>query len=189
MGKRFSHNATVASASRRLGAMKKYVTGRKVTIPLAGKLLTPAQVATIFQESLDTQAAVAQRLAAYKGAIAERDAAEKRRLAADEAMKGWVLQLFGDGSTEAVEFGYAARKKPEMSAEDRAKAVELRRATREARGTMGKKQKLKIRGVVPLIAASETASSPATLTPAPHVQPTTTAATNGSERASSPPTR
>jgi hypothetical protein len=165
MGKRFSHNATVAAASRRLAAMKKYVTVRKVTIPLAGKLLTPAQVAAIFQESLDTQAAVAQKLAAYKGAISERDATEERRLAADEAMKGWVLQLFGDGSTEATEFGYAARKKPEISAEDRAKAVELRLATREARGTMGKKQKLKIRGVVPPVAANEPVSSPESAIP------------------------
>lgn len=171
MGKRFSHDAIVASARRRLAAMKKHLAGRKVTIPLAGKLLTPAQVAAIFQESLDTQAAVAQKLAAYKGAIAARDAAEKRRLAADEAMKSWALQLFGDGSIEATEFGYAARKKPEISAEDRAKAVELRRATRAARRTMGKKQKLKIRGVVPPVAAAAPASSPATVTPAPHVQP------------------
>ena len=96
MGKRFSHNASVASASRRLAAMKKYVTGRKVTIPLAGKLLTPAQVAAIFQDILDTQAAVARQLAAYKGAITARDAAETRRLAADAAMKSWILQLFGD---------------------------------------------------------------------------------------------
>jgi hypothetical protein len=181
MGKRFSHDATVARASRRLAAMKKYVKGRKVTIPLAGKLLTPVQVAAIFQDVLDTQAAVAQTLAAYKGAITARDAAEKRGLAADEAMKSWMLQLFGDGSTEATEFGYAARKKPQISAEDRAKAVELRLATREARGTRGKKQKLKIRGVVPPIAASEPASSRATLTPAPQVQPTATAAPNGSQ--------
>jgi hypothetical protein len=155
MGKRFSHDATVATASKRLAAMKKYVTGRKVTIPLAGKLLKPAEVTAIFQESLDTQAAVAAKLAAYKGALSDRDAAEKRRLAADEAMKNWVLQLFGHGSTEATEFGYAARRKPEMSAEDRAKAVELRRATRDARGTMGKKEKLKIRGVVPPVAPVE----------------------------------
>ena len=166
--------------------MKKYVTGRKVTIPLAGKLLTPAQLTAIFQESLDTQAAVAQKLAAYKGAISERDAAEKRHLAADEAMKSWVLQLFGDGSTEATEFGYAARKRPEMSAEDRANAVELRRATREARGTTGKKQKLKIRGAVPPLAAGEPSSSPATSTPAPQVQPIATAAANGSEASAAP---
>jgi hypothetical protein len=37
MGNRFSHDATVASATKRLAAMKKYVTDRKVTIPLAGK--------------------------------------------------------------------------------------------------------------------------------------------------------
>jgi hypothetical protein len=186
MGKRFSHNVTVASAIRRLAAMKKFVAGRKVTIPLAGKLLTPAQVAAIFQESLDTQAAVAQKLAAYKGAISERDAAEKRRLAADEAMKNWVLQLFGDGSAEANEFGYAARKKPEISAEDLAKAVELRRATREARGTRGKKQKLKIRGVVPPVVASEPVSSPVTVTPAPQVQPTATAVPSGSQTSAAP---
>jgi len=166
MGNRFSHNATVAGANKRLAAMKKYVTDRKVTIPLAGKLLKPAQVAAIFQESIDTQAAVAEKLAAYKGAILQRDAAEKRRLAADEAMKGWVLQLFGDGSTEASEFGYAARRRPEISAEDRARAVERRRATREARGTIGKKQKLAIRGVVPPVGASEPASPLATSTPA-----------------------
>ena len=186
MGKRFSHNATVASASRRLAAMKKYVAGRKVAIPLAGKLLTPAQVAAIFQESVNTHAAVAQRLAAYKGAITERDAADERRLAADEAMKSWVLQLFGDGSAEATEFGYAARKKPQISAEDRAKAVERRQATRDARGTMGKKEKLKIRGVVPSVAAVEPASAPATMTLTPQGQATATVAPNGSQTSAAP---
>jgi hypothetical protein len=101
-------------------------------------------------------------------------------------MKSWILQLFGDGSTEATEFGYAARKKPEISAEDRAKAVELRRATRDARGTMGKKEKLKIRGVVPSVPASEPAGSPATATPARQVQATATGAPNGSETSVAP---
>lgn len=174
MGKRFSHNVTVANAIRRLEAMKKHLAGRKVTIPLAGKLLTPAQVTAIFQESLDAQAAVAQKLAAYKGALTDRDAAEKRRLAADEAMKNWVLQLFGDGSVEANEFGYAARKKPEISTEDLAKAVELRRATREARGTMGKKQKRKIRGVVPQIEVPDASLASARPTLALPLSPTPT---------------
>jgi hypothetical protein len=135
--------------------MKKYVTDHTITIPVRGKLLNPAQLLAIFQASLDTQAAVSAKQAEYKGAMTDRDEAEELRQVADEAVKNWVLGLYGDGSAEANEFGYAARRKPTMSAEDRARAVEQNRATREARGTMGRRQKLKIRGIVPIPSEKE----------------------------------
>jgi hypothetical protein len=173
MGNRISHQSVVGSSIKRLAAMKKYVTDSKLTIPVGGKLLNPAQVAAIFQSSLDTQAAVAAQHAAYKGAMADRDEAEDLRRVADEAMKNWILQLFGDGSTEATEFGYAARRKPEVSAEARAKAVELNRATREARGTKGKKEKLKIRGRLPASVEPNPSGPPAGASPPNEALPPT----------------
>jgi hypothetical protein len=117
--------------------------------------------------SLDTRAAVTAGHAAYQGAIKQRDAAEVDRLAADESLKSWVLARFGAGSAEASEFGFAPRKKAEVSAETRAAAVAQNKATRAARLTISKKEKLKIKGVVPTATAPAAPAVTAASAPSP----------------------
>jgi hypothetical protein len=143
-----SNSETVSTYTKRIDAMKKHLKGATVRIPVGGKILKPAGVLDAFQDCLDKRTGVAVAKAAYAAAMVERDLADQRFRVTDEAMKGWVLNMFGVGSTEAEEFGYAPRKAPQMSAEDRANAVLLNQATRKARGTMGKREKLKIKGTL-----------------------------------------
>jgi hypothetical protein len=149
MGKlKVKNDTVVTNNTKRISALKKYVTNSKTEIPVGGETLKPAAVIAVFQDSLDTRAAVTATQAGYKSALAARLAAEEKRIVADDALKGWVLNTFGANSAEAGEFGYAPRKAPVVSAADRANAVLLAKATRKARGTMGPKAKLSIKGTL-----------------------------------------
>jgi hypothetical protein len=147
-----SNDTIVTGSTKRIAGMKKFLTNSKTEIPIAGEVLKPADVIAIFQDSLATRAAVTTAQASYKAALADRATAEEKRSVADEGLKGYVLQRFGANSAEAHEFGYEARKVPVLSAEARATAVLLNKATREARGTMGKKEKL---GANPLVSTGD----------------------------------
>jgi hypothetical protein len=150
----------VKTLTARINAIDTYLKNANVEIPIDGALVAPAALTATYQASLAARTEVANAYAAYKGALAKRKVAETARLATDEGLKGWVLNRFGDGSTEATAFEFEARKKPVVSAETRAHAVAQNKATREARGTKGKKQKLKIKGVVPTDAAPADAAAP-----------------------------
>ncbi|MGO8997114.1 MAG: hypothetical protein ACLQVI_27680 [Polyangiaceae bacterium] len=147
---KISNDTVITNNQKRILALKKYVTNSKTEIPISGEVLKPAQVIAVFQNSLDTRAAVTATQAGYKSALAARTTAETKRQATDDSLKAWVLNRFGANSTEAHEFGYSARKTPVVSAADRANAVLLNQATREARGTMGKRQKADANPRVPV---------------------------------------
>jgi hypothetical protein len=172
-----SNEAIVTTITKRINGVQKYLKTEKAEIPVQGNLLKPASLLKVYQTSLDARAAVTAGHATYQGALKDRDAAETTRLAADESLKGWVLARFGAGSAEASEFGFAPRKQPEVSAATRAAAVLQNKATRLARGTMPKKEKLKIKGVVPTSTApaapavTTTASVPAQTPVAVAAQP------------------
>lgn len=92
-----------------------------------------------------------------------------------------VISQFGDTESSAstlADFGMSPRKVPVKSAAVKAEAVVKLRATREARGTTGPKQRSRIKGVVPANPPSTggaTVAAPATpaasTAPAP-VKPT-----------------
>ena len=151
MGAKINNATIVNNNTKRILAMKKHVTSSTTEIPIGGELLQPAQVIAVYQNSLDSRATVTAMLAGYKAALVERARTEAKLGVTEDALKGWVLNRFGVDSAEALEFGFSPRKKAEVSAADRANAVLLGHATRKARGTMGKKKRLKIKGtrVVP----------------------------------------
>jgi hypothetical protein len=96
--------------------------------------------------SLDKRTAVTATLAAYKEALSDRALAEAKLGLTEDALKGWVLNRFGFDNAEALEFGFSPRKIPKVSVADKANAVLLNQATRKARGTMGKRARLKVKG-------------------------------------------
>jgi hypothetical protein len=155
-----ANDSIVTILTNRVSAIQKYLKPEKATIPVAGKILGVATLLGLYQKSLEARAAVVAGRATYKGALSERDTAETSRLAADESLKAWVLARFGAGSTEATEFGFAPKRAPATTVETKALAVKKRQATREARGTMGKKQKLQIKGVVATPTAPAAPASP-----------------------------
>jgi hypothetical protein len=161
-----SNSAVVTTINNRITAIQKYLVTEKAEIPVNGALLKPAGVIKVYQKSLKARADVVAGQAAHKGALTARAAAEADRLAADENLKAWVLGRFGAGSVEASEFGFAPRKAPTVSAATRAHAVLQNKATRAARGTMGKKEKLDIKGVIPTSTAPAAPATPSTTAPA-----------------------
>ncbi|HEY2512640.1 MAG TPA: hypothetical protein VGI39_17355, partial [Polyangiaceae bacterium] len=78
------------------------------------------------------------------------------------------------------EFGFLPAKVGEKSAETKALAVQKSQATRDARGTKGKRQKEKIKGtiVVPAVPAEPAVSAPVA-TPTASVPVSTNGALNG----------
>ena len=94
------------------------------------------------------------------------------------AFKRQVLAKFGDtqdASSTLADFGYAPQKVATKSVATKAAAAEKGRATRAARHTMGKKQKLQVKGTV-------------TAAPGPAAPASPPAAGPGAPAASAPPT-
>lgn len=175
----------VATLNQRLAALKKFVT-TKTQMPINGQLMKPSDVTAIYQDALDTRSAAETQRVAYEQALEARDRANTTRLATDEGLTAWVTAQFGARSQTASEFGFSPRKVGEKSAQTKATAVVKLRATREARMTMGKRQKANIKGTIPVPtapavpaitapAATPAAVAPAVVTSAPNGAP----ATNG----------
>jgi hypothetical protein len=70
---------------------------------------------------------------------------------------------YGEDSPKLAEFGFAPRKRTQPSTETKADAVVKRAATRKARHTMGKKQRLTVKAPVD----ASVPAVPTTTTPAP----------------------
>jgi hypothetical protein len=78
-------------------------------------------------------------------------------------LRRYLQGTFGVGSKTLLDFGLTPQKPPATTAQTTATAVTKRAATREARHTMGKKQKAAIHGsVAPAPSASPLAAAPST---------------------------
>lgn len=85
--------------------------------------------------------------AAWRASIVARDgiAADARAFLTE--LKPAIVALFGTRSVELEKFGIKPKKERRRSSvEEKAAAVERRRATREARHTLGRRQKADIKG-------------------------------------------
>ena len=142
------NNATVVEAcARRIRSLDSYVDGG-AQIAINGRKYAHADVRAIYQRCLDAREAAARLRAQLLEAIATIAETETQRLEADAALRAWVRAEFGVTSAEAIDFGFPAPRKPTHTIEGKALAVARRKATREARHTMGARQKERIRGVI-----------------------------------------
>lgn len=142
------NNAKVVSVcGQRLIALNKFVKP-KTAMTVNGQPVKPADLTAIYQNAIDTRTALITLRAAINKALSARDDAEATRLATDEGLKAWVVTQFGARSQEAQEFGFLPTKVGEKSVATKAVAVEKCLATRQARGTRGKRQKERIKGTL-----------------------------------------
>src|SRR6202034_2770674 len=161
--------------TKRLNALKSYVDG-KAQINVGGKKQKASQVVAIYQSCLDSRAALATKRAETKAAMATRVSAEQARINADRAVKAWVVNEFGEGSQQAIDFGFPPPRKATRTVESKVNAVALAKATRAARHTRDKKQRSLIRGtMVPPTAPALPANRPAGPSPASRPAPPATA--------------
>jgi hypothetical protein len=153
----------IEQSSQRLKALRKHVTATKATMTVDGQPYKLADLIAAYQDAIDTREALIEHRAAFDKALAARDSADLTRLTIDQGLRAWVATQFGARSTQAQEFGFLPRKVGTVSVKTKSHAVDQSLATREARGTKGKREKAKIKGVVTVAAPAV----PATINPSP----------------------
>jgi hypothetical protein len=142
-------------------------------LPLGGTAYTPGSLVAFVQSRIDAANGVITAKANWHNAVVTYEALN---LKADEVirdLKALVIGAFGSASPKLADFGFTPRKKVVRTPAQKAAAAKAK-ATRIARGTMGPKAKLAVKGTVSTTAPATTAppATPAVVpsTPAPEAQ-------------------
>jgi len=140
-------------------------------INLGGTSYTPAALVEKLQEGLSAIKQTSTAKAAWLAEVqTERDTLDELRPLL-RYIKASVVAQFGDtqdSSQKLEDFGFTPRKARSKNVAVKTEAADKGRATRKARGTMGKKEKSKIKGTV---APQPPTGGPATTGPAPTASP------------------
>ena len=195
---------TQASDGQVIAGIKKDLQN-VATLPLGGDTYTPTSLVAFFQSRIDAINAVALAKAHYQAAIATYQAINTKGTVVARGLRQYVMNAFGVTSPLIADFGYTPPKRATQTPEQKAAAVAKRKATRQARGTLGPKAKLAVTGETvkqaALVAnqkpaAAEAASPAAAPAPIPAPVPAPTNATapapqpapaNGAPPAATPP--
>lgn len=146
MGAKTSRSTEVDLDQKMIEGIRKHLAG--TTFMVQGERYTAQEVVGVFQGRITKSKAVGPAWAAWRGAVkADR---QERRASADfvKAFRGLLYGMFKRVDTLS-DFGLPARKVAKKAVAVKLGAIAKTRATREARRTMGKKEKAKIHGVVP----------------------------------------
>jgi hypothetical protein len=161
----------VAMEQQQLTCVQKHI-AKGTTIPVKGKALKQPDIAAAYANhvSLLKQAEAAREK--WLALVAQERAAAVALKPITKVVGAYFENTFGEGSEEAIEFGLSARKVTSQKVQEKSLAVAKRLATRKARHTMGKKERLEIHGNVDESGdTSQAVTTPANVA-APPVQPT-----------------
>ena len=124
-------------------------------------MFTANSLAQRIQRRIDAANAVDAAKAAWLKAVSDYQALDRPTDIILRDLKRIVIGAFGDQSPKLAAFGFAIAKQAVFTEEQKAVMVAKRLATRKARGTMGPKAKLKIKGAVPATPATPTGDTTA----------------------------
>ena len=131
-------------------------------VVLSGTATTVAAILTQLQSFVNNRNAVVAAQATARDAVATERAQAPALNVVIDAFEAFVRFTFGEKATILSDFGLAPRKVPApKTAEEKAVAAAKRKATREARGTMGPKQKQSVKGNVTATLVVTPAPAPA----------------------------
>jgi len=156
-------STTVSRAQSLSAGTSKHV----VNATFAGATYTSAQLVTLIQSFIALFTAVnAAKQQVAAALLSQRDQAPA--LASVIALyRAYVLATFAKQPAILADFGLTVRKTPApKTAEEKFEASLQRAATRTARGTVGKKAKLKITGVVTPVTVPARSAAPLEVAPA-----------------------
>ncbi len=122
-----------------------------------------------------SEATKTARTALHNAVNSEQDL-QQQMLLVRAGMRAYLVSRFGKGSGKLQLFGFAQTKTTQKTAQSKAAAVAKAKATRTARGTLGKKQKSGIKGVVPVQATPASSGPTAPSPPDPATKPVAPAA-------------
>jgi hypothetical protein len=137
----------VDTASQRISGLQKHVS-KKAQITIRRKSMKLEQVIGIYQGLIDARTTLKSKRAETKVAQQSYLTANAAQSALDKGLRAWVETNYGLDSQEARDMGFAPAKVGKKSVAVKNDAVLQSQATREARHTLGKKQKAQIKGTV-----------------------------------------
>jgi len=138
------------------------------TMVLGGTPTTPNDAIATLQGSIDAIDAASASEQAFHGAVAAQHAAIAKGSGLLTDLKTLVKSQLGSSEGVLGEFGFTTPSRQTPDEATKAAAVAKRAATRAARHTLGKRQKLAVKGDVKGADATPATSAPA---PSPAVTP------------------
>jgi hypothetical protein len=149
------NKATRQNSNRKIvSAIKKHLSG---SVTLEGVKYAPAKLAKMFQDGIDVADATDAASKAWHAAVATEQASTQGLSSAQTLLRNYVSATYGEASTVFSDFGFVPRAVRTVNAATKAEAVQKREATRAARHTMGKREKLDVKGWSEPAASSTTA--------------------------------
>ena len=170
-------NTALATDQKAIQGVDKHFAKIK-SLVLAGVSYTPASLKALFQAEIDACNALDQSRAQMKEQVATTRTARANASAGRKNLKAYVLGNYGANAVQVLEdFGLSVPKASgPKTVEAKAGAILQAKATRKARNTMGKRQKLSVTGAPSTAAPAE---APAQVAPAsPPAQVAATAASS-----------
>jgi hypothetical protein len=163
--------STVTNRTGKLAADQSMIVGVQkflssfASLPVGSTTVTPADIVRVLQERVDAGKAVVTAENARTAAVkADRDK-RAQTAAFVQSLRRMVQGMFTQSPDTLGAFGLKAPKAANPTVTTKATAVAKSKATRTARGTLGKKQKKAVKGAVPTTAMSGgSATTPATPT-------------------------
>ena len=157
-----------------LAALAEHFSGSAV-LTLNGTSYKAKDLQKVLQAHLDAISAADALKAKWQTAVAAANAKAAAVAGLLPALRAHLISAYGGSSQTVADFGFTPKKRS-TTVEAQALGVARRQATRKARGTMGKKAKLKIVGVIPPAPPSTPAVAPKAAAPngAGTTAPTTT---------------
>jgi hypothetical protein len=118
------------------------------SITVGGKLYKAKDLQAQFQAEMDAAKETQSAKTAYLQATLAERTVTKQVTPLYKALRSYLIGLYGASSAIVADFGFTP-KNGTVDVATKAAAIEKRAATRKARGTMGKRQKLEVTGTVP----------------------------------------
>jgi hypothetical protein len=115
-------------------------------VTLQGVKYTASQLVKMFQDGIDVADATDSAKETWSKAVAAERSNRAALKGVQQSLRNHVAALYGETTTQFTDFGFTPKKVRTVSADTKAAAAKKRKATREARHTMGPRQKLEVTG-------------------------------------------
>jgi hypothetical protein len=124
------------------------------TITLGGTVYKAKDLQQELQAEVDAAKTTQSAKTAWQQAVLAEQKVATQAASLRKALRSYLIGTYGAKSATVAEFGFAPKQAAVVVVATKAAANEKRKATRAARGTLGKKQKQGIKGAVPAASAS-----------------------------------
>ena len=138
----------MATVQALIAGTEKYTPNGSLTF--GGATYTTASLVQLLQSLVDAMAAQNAASATAKDAILAERAVDAKVAPVVTAYRAYLRAIHGTATQTLADYGLAPTKAPKpLTVEAKSAKVALNKATRKARGTVGPKKRLAIKGTVP----------------------------------------